>query len=115
MKKEFEYCSPEYCVCDMRGMLSFLILWLLSKKPMHGQEIAKELEKRRGFKPSPGTIYPALKDLKKRGLIKGEKKGKVVVYSLTKKTKKEVEKACTYFCRAFYDIFKEHIGKRGPT
>jgi len=99
----------------MRGMLSFLILWLLSKKPMHGQEIAKELEKRRGFKPSPGTIYPALKDLKKRGLIEGEKKGKIVVYSLTKKTEKEIEKTCVYFCRAFQDIFKEHVGKRGPT
>ena len=93
----------------MRGMLSFLIVWLLSKKPMHGQEIAKELEKRRGFKPSPGTIYPALKDLKKRGLIKGEKKGKIVVYSLTKKAKKEIKTTCTYFCRAFFDIFEEHV------
>ena len=90
-------------------MLSFLIVWLLSKKPMHGQEIAKELEKRRGFKPSPGTIYPALKDLKKRGLIKGEKKGKIVVYSLTKKAKKEIKTTCTYFCRAFFDIFEEHV------
>jgi len=39
----------------MRGMLGFLILFLLSKKPMHGEEIADELAKRRG------DIYPALK------------------------------------------------------
>ena len=25
--------------CDMRGMLGFLILYLLSKKPMHGQDL----------------------------------------------------------------------------
>jgi len=36
----------------MRGMLGYLILFLLSKKPMHGQD---ELAKRRG------DIYPALK------------------------------------------------------
>jgi len=29
----------------MRGLLGFLVLFLLSKKPMHGQEIANELAK----------------------------------------------------------------------
>jgi len=108
MMKNSTCCPPEHCVCDMRGMLSFLILWVLSKKPMHGQEIAKELEKRRGFKPSPGTIYPALKELKKRGLIKGEKKGKVVIYSLTEKAQREMTKTCRYFCRIFCDVFEKH-------
>jgi len=32
----------------MRGMLGFLILFLLSKKPMHDQEIADEIARRRG-------------------------------------------------------------------
>ena len=36
-----------YC-CDMRGMLGFLILFLLSKKSMHGQELADEIAKRKG-------------------------------------------------------------------
>ena len=40
----------------MRGMLGFLILFLLSKKPMHGQEIAEEITKRKGEKPSPGHL-----------------------------------------------------------
>ena len=31
---------------------------------MHGQELADEIGKRKGEKPSPGTIYPALKGLK---------------------------------------------------
>ena len=57
-------CPPE--CCDMRGMLSFMILWLLSKRPMYGQELATEIGKRRGTKPNPGTIYPALKELEKR-------------------------------------------------
>lgn len=105
-KKDVPFRPPE--CCDMRGMLSFHILWLLSKKSMHGQEIAEELGKRKGFKPSPGTIYPALKDLKRRGLVKGKKRNKVVVYTLTAKGKAGIEVACAYFCRCFGEIFREH-------
>lgn len=98
--------APE--CCDMRGMLSFIILWLLSKREMYGQEIAKEIEKRRGEKPNPGTIYPALKDLKRRGLIRSKRKGRMVFYSLTEKGQTGIEKACTYFCKAFGEIFEEY-------
>jgi DNA-binding PadR family transcriptional regulator len=42
--------------CDMRGMLGFLILFLLSKKPIHGQELATEIGNRKGVgKLSSGT------------------------------------------------------------
>ena len=97
--------------CDMRGMLSFYMLWLLSKKQMHGDQLAEELEKRRGEKPKAGTIYPALKELKKKGLIKGEKKGKIIVYSLTPEGKAAVKYAREYFCRAFSDIFENYKKK----
>ncbi len=90
----------------MRGMLSFQILWLLSKKPMHGEQLANEIGKRRGEKPKAGTIYPALKDLKKKGLIKGSKKGKIIVYSLTPDGKAAVKVARDYFCRSFADVFE---------
>ncbi len=91
--------------CDMRGFLSFLILFLLSKKNMHGQEIALELEKRKGCRPSPGTIYPALKQLKENKLIKENKEGKTIIYSLTLEGKKEFDKAKMQFCRTFSDVF----------
>src|SRR3954466_12193936 len=72
--------------CDMRGMIGFLILFLLSKKPMHGQELANEIANRKGEKkPSPGTIYPALKGLREMGFIIEEKEGKTIVYTLTEK------------------------------
>lgn len=93
-----------YC-CDMRGFLSFLILFLLSKKPMHGQEIADEIEKRKGERPSPGTIYPALKTLKDAGMILEEKAGKTIVYSLTEDGKRGYKLAKQKFVRAFVDIF----------
>ena len=96
------------CGCDMRGMLSFQVLWLLSNRPMHGDELAEEIGKRRGEKPKAGTIYPALKDLKKKGLIKGEKRGKIIVYTLTHEGKGTVRYARDYFCRSFEDIFDEY-------
>ena len=57
----------------MKGFLSYLILWNLNKKSMTGAELAKDFEERKGTKPNPGTIYPALKELKGRGLIRSDK------------------------------------------
>jgi PadR family transcriptional regulator PadR len=89
------------CCCDMKGFLSYLVLWSLKNKKMNGAQIAKELEKRRGSKPSPGTIYPVLKELKEDGLISWDDKKE---YSLTKKGENELKGACTIFCRQFYDF-----------
>ena len=96
--------SGEDC-CDMRGLLGFLVLFLLSKQPMHGQEIASELAKRRGEKPSPGTIYPALKSLKNAGFLSEEKEGKTITYKLTPRGKKALEIAKKRFTRTFLGVF----------
>jgi len=90
--------------CDMRGMLSFLILFMLSKKSMHGQEIALELQKRKGVKPSPGTIYPALKNLKEAGFTREKKQGRVITYHLTSDGRRALNIAKKQFCRIFIDV-----------
>jgi DNA-binding PadR family transcriptional regulator len=84
----------------MKGFLSYLIMWDLRKKSMTGSQIAEDLAKRRGSRPSPGTIYPALKELKEKGLIKADKNK---VYSLTKKGEKDLNEACAFFSKAFFD------------
>ena len=71
---------------------------------MNGQEIAKELEKRRGEKPSPGTIYPALKHLKEEGLIQERKSGKTITHTLTEQGKETLKIAKRRFCKIFVDI-----------
>ena len=91
--------------CDMRGMLGFLILFLLSKKPMHGQELAEDIAKRKGDKPSPGTIYPALKSLREAGFISEEKEGKIIVYTLTDRGKQALRIAKRKFTRTFLGIY----------
>ena len=54
-----------------RGLLKFLVLNMISEKPMSGVEIVEEIEKQTGsWKPSPGSIYPILSSLNKKGLTK---------------------------------------------
>ena len=108
--KEESYPDIPNC-CDMRGMLSFYILWLLSKRPMNGQQISEELRKRRGSKPTAGTIYPALKDLRIKGLVEMEREGRTTIYTLSEEGEEGLEKACRYFCSAFGEIFQEYGGK----
>jgi hypothetical protein len=87
--------------CKTKGFLSFLILWLVSRRSMTGAEIASELEKRRGKKPSPGTIYPVLKNMKERLLLSIDENKR---YSLAEKGKKALEAHLDAFIRTFYDI-----------
>ena len=96
--------SDEDLMCDMRGMLSFMILWLLSKRAMYGQEVAEEIGKRKGDKPNPGTIYPALKDLNRRGLVEVHQEGRNKVYDLTRLGKISLSKSMDYFQKAFGEI-----------
>ena len=101
-----EACCPPDC-CDMRGLLTFQILWELRTEELNGQEIADRIAERKGTKPTPGTIYPALKELKKKRLIKGRKEGRQVIYSLTDRGREGVTDAAVYFVRAFGDIVDE--------
>ncbi len=50
---------------------------LLAERPMHGYEIIAELEERTdgNWRPSPGSIYPALSRLEEKGLIEGTDDG----------------------------------------
>ena len=68
---------------------------------MTGAEITQELEKRRGQRPSPGTIYPVLKYLNEQNLLKVDDEKK---YSLTKKGKEELEMSLNAFFDTFFDI-----------
>ena len=109
---KYETCSSAMrSCCDMRGFLTFIVLRLISKKNMSGEDIREEIKKRKGAKPSPGTIYPVLKILSESGLIQEVKDGgKEKKYKLTKKGKSELKIATRKFCEIFYDM-KEELGR----
>jgi DNA-binding PadR family transcriptional regulator len=93
----------------MRGMLSFLILHLLSKKKMYGSEIATEIAKRKAERPNPGTLYPTLKYLEKKGLVESSKEGNTRTYKLTPAGREGVEQAKEFFIQAYGDIVLESM------
>jgi DNA-binding PadR family transcriptional regulator len=72
-----------------KGYIRIGVLILLSKKPSHGYEIMKEINSRtKGFwQPTPGGVYPILRDLEKSRYIKGEwqtqKNRRLKVYKIT--------------------------------
>lgn len=105
---EVECCQPPAC-CDMRGLLSFLILHLLSKKRMYGVEIADEIAKRKAEKPNPGTLYPTLKSLENKGLIESSKEGNSRYYRITPAGKEGLEEAKEFFVQAYGDIVLESM------
>ena len=68
-----------------RGNVRAGILALLSEQPRNGYQIMQELEQRsRGmWRPSPGSVYPALQQLEDEGLVKAEETGGGRVFELT--------------------------------
>lgn len=69
-----------------RGELKQALLAIVgSLREAHGYAIMQELERRvgRGWKPSPGAIYPALVILEDEKLLSGEDRGGMRVYRLT--------------------------------
>ena len=68
-----------------RGDLKFVILRLVSSRPMHGYEVMKALEEEsKGYyRPSPGSVYPTLQMLEDEGYVTVEEHGGKKVYSIT--------------------------------
>lgn len=56
------------------GELPLLVLALLADRPMHGYELMSELSRLFGprYRPSPGSVYPALEALEAERLLAGE-------------------------------------------
>jgi len=96
----------------MRGMLSFHVLWILSKGQMNGQEIAKKIGEKKGHIPTAGTIYPALKHMEEGGMIKGKKKGNTTTYKLTAEGKRTLKIAAKHFYEAFGEIVQDYKKNR---
>ena len=68
-----------------RGTLRLSVLMLLNERPMHGYELITELESRSGgrWRPSAGSIYPALNRLEEGGLITSAEEAGKRQFSLT--------------------------------
>jgi len=93
-----------------KGYIRMGVLILLNKKPSHGYEIMKEINSRtQGFwKPTPGGVYPILRDLEKSGYITGQwqtqRNRRLKTYKITKQGEDILKKAIVKQAEIFNNI-----------
>ncbi len=68
-----------------RGDLKYEILEALIEGPRHGYDIMLTIEQKRGLRPSPGSIYPALQMLEDGDFVRGTERDGKRVYEITDK------------------------------
>ena len=76
-----------------RGDVRAAALLLLAEEPRNGYQLMEEIERRSGgaWRPSPGSIYPALAQLEDEGLVRAEETAGRRAYSLTPEGEAYVE------------------------
>lgn len=76
------------------GGLRFYILWILSRSPLNGAGIMDRIEDETGgaWRPSPGSVYPLLRDMASAGLVE---RNENAVYTLTEKGRSEIDSIFT--------------------
>jgi DNA-binding PadR family transcriptional regulator len=75
------------------GELPLVLLALLAERPRHGYEIMAELKRLFGprYRPSPGSVYPAIEALDAEGLIDGQTHDGKTTYRVTATGKQAIE------------------------
>jgi DNA-binding PadR family transcriptional regulator len=76
-----------------RGDIRTAALLLLAEEPRNGYQIMQEVEERSDgvWRPSPGSVYPALQQLEDEGLIRSEESDGRKLFALTDAGRKVVE------------------------
>ena len=76
-----------------RGLLRYITLIMIEKKPLSGSEITEEIESFMDWKPSPGSMYPLLSSLQEEDLIKPSEDSDPILkrFSITEQGAKEIE------------------------
>jgi DNA-binding PadR family transcriptional regulator len=76
-----------------RGDVRAALLVLLDEEPRNGYGLMQEIERRSGgvWRPSPGSVYPALQQLEDEGLVRAGESGGRRQFELTDEGRKYVE------------------------
>jgi DNA-binding PadR family transcriptional regulator len=79
-----------------RGDVRVALLLLLAEEPRNGYQLMQTIEDRSGgrWRPSPGSVYPALAQLEDEGLIRAAERDGAKLFEIT-------------------DAGREHVGERG--
>ena len=107
-----------------RGYVQFLLLLLLNEKPMHGYQLAEELQTRgyvREGRFKTGSLYTILNRMEQKGSLtstheESESGRPRRVYSITQEGKKYLKQGLQYMLRRkrFLDEMEEYYKKHFP-
>jgi DNA-binding PadR family transcriptional regulator len=97
----------------MESTVKYFILSALTTREMHGYELITSLAKITGRKPSPGQIYPVLKQMKALGYVtvkeRHDGKRKLKYYKLTTSGRKAFEIMSHKFETIIRSVMQERI------
>ncbi len=77
---------------EFRGLLKLLILNELESGEATGYELIQKISNKVTKKPSPGSVYPILKEMASSGVLNCRNEGNKKLYSLSSKGKELLEK-----------------------
>jgi len=94
-----------------KGDFKILVLSVLEQRPMHGYEITKVIqEQSNGFyRPSAGSVYPALQTLLRKGMVKVSSEERRKVYQITPAGKRSLQDKHAEI-HSFIESFKKSMG-----
>jgi DNA-binding PadR family transcriptional regulator len=99
----------------IKGFSRIVILWLLSRKPMSGYSLSKELNTLTGWNFYSGVVYPLLYDLEKKKLVAGKwtRKGRrrIKYYSVTENGVELLNRLREFFQKPVKDVLKDLISE----
>jgi len=75
---------------ELKGILKLLILKELKERELSGYDLMRIIGEKLK-KPSPGSIYPVLKDLREKGFLNVRSEGRKKVYTLSEKGRNVLE------------------------
>ncbi len=87
-----------------RGQLKLAVLKTLSEGSQSGYSLMAQLGKLTGKKPSAGSLYPILDELKKNGAVKSLPKKRKIIYSITQAGKLKFAKEMNFKDQLFQDM-----------
>ncbi|MCT9929351.1 PadR family transcriptional regulator [Planotetraspora sp. A-T 1434] len=84
---------PHFSPRVRRGDVRVALLALLSEEPRNGYQMIEEISRRSGgiWRPSPGSVYPALQQLEDEGLVRSEESGGSRTYRLTEEGRRHAD------------------------
>jgi DNA-binding PadR family transcriptional regulator len=95
-----------------RGDVRAAVLALLAEEPRNGYQIIQEIVERSDgiWRPSAGSIYPALQQLQDEGLAQAAESGNRRLFELTEEGRAYVEKYAKE-CAAPWETVRDTVGE----